>query len=311
GVIATGLVLEGELRTGDWISAGEAYGKVKSLEDFLGNPIKVVIASQPCTIMGWDSAPAVGQEFVSVASKAEAQKNAQLKSDLGPAQVFTRESGTEDEKTNKKIANLIIKADVQSSLEAIDQVLGKIHSEEVDYNVVSFGVGNINDADVKNAFATKSSIIGFHVSTDGSAKRMAEREDISVQSFDIIYELVEAVRSIMSDLLDPEIKRTPLGKMKILAVFKSSAKSQVIGGKVTQGKAIRGAMVDVIRNSNILLTGKLGQLQHNKADVTEVAEGLEAGIRFDLPANSTEAPILIKEGDILEIYQEEKTQREL
>ncbi len=311
GIIATGLVVEGELKTGDWISAGEAYGKIKSLEDFLGKPIKIAIASQPCTIMGWDSMPAVGQEFVSVSNRTEAQKNAQLKSDLGPAQIFVKESGTESEKTNKRIVNLIIKADVQSSLEAIDQILKTIHSEEVDYNVVSFGVGNINDTDAKKAFATKSSIIGFHVGTDASTKRMAERENTSIKSFDIIYELVEAVRSTMSDLLDPEIKRTPLGKMKILATFKSVDKSQVIGGKVTQGKAVRGAMIDVIRNGGTLLTGKLGQLQHNKADVTEVTEGLEAGIRFDLPTGETGSPILIKEGDILEIYQEEKIKREL
>jgi translation initiation factor IF-2 len=243
---------------------------------------------------------------------------------LGPINVFAKEAGTESEITNKKVANLIVKADVQSSLEAIDQILKAIRSEEVDYKVVNYGVGTINDADVKNAVATKASIIGFRVNIDESVRQMAEREKISVQTFDIIYGLAEAVRSVMSELLEPEIKRIPLGKMKIIAIFKNLGKSQVVGGKITQGKAVRGAMIDVIRNGALLITGKLGQLQHDKVDVAEVAEGLEAGIRFDLPASPAGGPLvpakqtqpagipmLIKEGDTLEIYEEEKIKRSI
>jgi translation initiation factor IF-2 len=309
GLAATGIVTEGELKTGDWISAGTALGRVKMLEDFLGKPIKIATASQPCAILGWESAPRVGQEFKAVSGREEAEKISLAEANLGPVNVFTREKGTENEKTNKKIANLIIKTDVQSSLEAIDQSLKTIHSDEVDYNVMNYGVGNVNDADVKNATASNASIIGFHVDVDGSARQMAEREKITVRTFGIIYELLETVRLIMSDLLEPEIKRIPLAKMRILAVFKNLGKSQIVGGKVTQGKVVRGAMIDVIRDGAPLATGKLGQLQHEKADVTEVAEGLEAGIRFDsLPEATTPAPV-IKEGDILEIYQEEKIKR--
>jgi len=334
GLVTTGIVMEGELRVGDWISAGDAFGRVKSLENFLGKPIKIATASQPCTILGWEIAPRVGQEFKVAASREEAEKISLTEAALGPINVFAKEAGTEGEVTNKKVANLIVKADVQSSLEAIDQVLKAIHSEEVDYKVVNYGVGTINDADVKNAVAMKASIIGFRVNIDESVRQMAERENISAQMFDIIYGLAEAVRSIMSDLLEPEIKRIPLGKMKIIAIFKNLGKSQIVGGKVTQGKAVRGAMIDVIRNGALLITGKLGQLQHDKADVAEVAEGLEAGIRFDLPvspARLAEAlskraggpsvpakqtqpigvPMLIKEGDVLEIYEEEKIKRSI
>ncbi len=343
GLVATGIVMEGELKVGDWISAGNALGKVKSLENFLGKPIVIATTSQPCAILGWEVAPRVGQEFKAVASREEAEKNSLTETVLGPVNVFAKEVGTpvppleppsggqtgqasaggratgqaEGEVTNKKVANLIVKADVQSSLEAIDQVLKAIHSEEIGYNVVNYGVGAINDADVKNAIAKKASIIGFRVSVDESVRQMAEREKISVQTFDIIYGLAEAVRSIMSELLEPEIKRILLGKMKIIAIFKNLGKSQVVGGKVTQGKAVRGAMIDVIRNGALLITGKLGQLQHDKADVAEVAEGLEAGIRFDLPSASIKqtqpigAPMLIKEGDVLEIYEEEKIKRSI
>ncbi|OGN04559.1 MAG: translation initiation factor IF-2 [Candidatus Yanofskybacteria bacterium RIFCSPHIGHO2_01_FULL_44_17] len=308
GITATLIIQEGELKTGDWISAGNAIGHVKSIEDFLGKTIGIAIASQPCVIMGWEVAPRVGQEFQVVAGRDAAQALSLSQTEAGPSLLFETETGSETEKTNKKIANLIIKADVQSSLEAIDQTLRTIHSEEVKYRVINYGVGTIGDNDVKNARASGASIIGFHVSVDGSAKQLAEREGITVKSFDIIYELVETARSILADLLDPEIRRTLLGKLKILAVFKNSAKSQIVGGKVTQGKITRGAVLDVIRNGATLITGKLGQLQHNKADIAEVSEGLEAGIRFDMQSQPLPQQ-LIKEGDTVEAYHEEKIKR--
>ncbi len=309
GLVATLIIQEGELKTGDWVSAGHAIGRVKSLQDFLGKPIGIAIASQPCIMLGWEIAPSVGQELQVVSDKEAAQSFATTQTSIGPLTLFKKEVSTEEQKTNKKIANLIIKADVQSSLEALDQVLKTIHSEEVDYNIVEYGVGPIGDNDIKNARSNGASIVGFHVEIGSSAKQLAERDGVKIQTFDIIYELAEAVRLIMADMLDPEIKRIPLGKLKILAVFKNTGKSQIVGGRVTQGKILRGTMADVIRNGTVLLTGKLGQLQHNKADVAEVGEGLEAGIRFDLAAGSTGIPILIKEGDVLEIYQEEKIKR--
>lgn len=315
GIVATLIIQEGELRVGDWLSAGAAIARVKTLEDFLGKTARSAGASQPCVVLGWESIPRLGQEFKVVASHDEAQKLAAEKTELGGDQLFQKETAAE--KGNKKITNLIIKADVFSSLEAIEQALKTIRSEEVAYNVVNYGVGNIKDADVKNAKAAKASIVGFHVNMDSSAKQMAERENIKARVYSIIYELVEEVRSIMADLLDPEIRRTPLGKMKVLAVFKSVGKSQIIGGKIIQGKAVRGAMIDIMRNGSVLSTGKLGQLQHNKTDVTDVAEGMEAGIRLDIlpeianPAATVAGQAAAKEGDILDIYQEEKIKRTL
>ena len=333
GLVATLIVLEGKLKTGNWITAGETVGRVKSLDNFLGETISVAIASQPCVMLGWEMAPKVGQEFQVVSSREAAQNLAAAQTQVGPpALLFAKEVGApipsalsegsstelgrsptgqaEDQKTNKKIANLIIKTDVQSSLEAIEQALKTIHSEEVDYNVVGYGVGIIGDNDIKNARATGAKIVGLHVDIDSSAKQLAERDNVRVQTFGIIYELVEAVRSIMADLLEPEIKRVPLGKLKILATFKNTGKSQIVGGKVTQGKLTRGAMVDVIRNGAMLASGKLGQLQHNKTDVTEVIEGLEAGVRFDTTTQPAPQQ-LIKEGDVLEVYEEEKIKRSI
>lgn len=310
GLIATLIVREGEIKVGDWVAAQTSLGRVKSLESFLGKSMKVAVASQPCVMLGFETSPKVGEGFQVVANMNEAQDIIASQTTLGPTNVFSKEVSSEEDKTNKRTANLIIKADVQSSLEAIDQVLKTIHSDEVDYNVVSYGIGNISDNDIKNARAMSASVIGFHIDINSSAKQLAERDGVSVQSFKIIYELVEQVRLIMGDLLDPEIRRTLLGKLKILAAFKSTAKTQIVGGKVTQGKITRGGVVDVIRNGTILITGKLGQLQHNKADIAEVSEGLEAGIRFDM--QSPAAPLqLIREGDVLEVYEEEKIKRSI
>ena len=191
----------------------------------------------------------------------------------------------------------------------MDQVLRTIKSDEVQYHVVDYGVGKIGDADVKNAKAKNAAIIGFHVPVESAAKQSAERLLVRIESRDIIYELVEIVRDIMSNMLDPEIRRTPLGKLKILALFGIQGKSQIVGGKIIQGKAVRGAMVEVTRGGNVISTGKLVQLQQKKADVPEVAEGLECGIRYDGPMDLP--TMVIREGDVLEIYSEEKIKRQI
>ncbi len=314
GTHATVLVQEGMLKIGDWLSAGTASGKVKSLENFLGKTITEAHPSEPCVIVGWDTMPALGQTFEVVASKDIAEKNALEASLAAPKNLFVQESSDTTITTPKKIAYLIIKADVNSSLEAIDQVLRTIHSEEVTYRVMSYGVGDINKNDMDNARTGHASVIGFNVKIEEASRQMAERDHTTVRTFSIIYELVEVVREIMSELLEPEIKRTDLGRIKILALFKQEGKSQIIGGKVTQGKAVRGSMIDVLRNNKLILVGKLGQLQHNKQDVTEVTEGMETGMRFDLirsELTNPRVPTTVAVGDILEIYAEERIKRSL
>ena len=162
GLVATLIVHEGGLKIGDWVSAGNAIGRVKLLEDFLGKPLTIAIASQPCLMLGWEIAPRIGQEFQVVSDKESARTLAINQAQIGPSVLFAKEKSSEEQKTDKKTADLIIKADVQSSLEAIDQALKTIHSEEVDYNVVNYGIGTIGDNDVKNARAVRAAVIGFH-----------------------------------------------------------------------------------------------------------------------------------------------------
>ncbi len=309
GTVVTLIVQEGKLESGNWLAAGNSIARIKSLENFLGKPANQALPSEPCVATGWETPPGVGFSFEVFEDRSAALKSAEAVTTIGPAQLFAKEISSEEQKTPKRVANLIIKADVQSSLEAIDHILRTIHSEEVDYKVVAYGVGKITDADIKKARSTSAAVVGFHVDMDSSAKQMAEREQVRVESHSIIYELVEVVRSIMSDLLDPEVKRIPVGKMKILASFEIGLKSQIVGGKVTQGKIIRGSLADVIRNNTIVFTGKIGQLQHNKADVSEVTDGLEAGIRFDAPIETLIHNIRV--GDILDVYQEERIKRSI
>jgi len=307
GYVATALVQKGVLGMGDFIVVGTVVGKIKSMEDFMGKVIIEAKPSQPVLITGWPTAPDIGKEFVIAPDKDEATRIAGENVNLAPLFSFFKGSvETGDE--NKKFLSLVFKSDVSSSLEAIEASLKAIKSQEVGYRVISYDIGNISEADVKTAIASKCQVIGFRVGIEESAKKLAEKEGIKIVNFEIIYELIEHVRNEMSELLGAEVKKNPLGKLKVLAIFKKDSHMQIIGGRVMSGKVIRGAMGDVTRNGLVVVSGKIGQLQHNKEDMPEVKDGLEAGIRFD--AITKDFPD-VKVGDILDIYEEEKIKRSI
>lgn len=307
GQVATLLVQNGVFKINDWISVGNEVVRIKSMEDFLGKNITQASASEPVVVLGWENAPVVGEKVNLADSREKAWDMAQKQLKLGRPDIFIQESGAQ--KNMGKVLNLIVKADVSSSLEAIDSILKTIKSEEVSCRVVDYGVGDISESDIKKAVATKALVIGFHTEISPAARQLIEREGVIAEVFQIIYELVESVKKKMSDLLDPEINRISLGKLKVLAVFKKEAKSQVVGGKVTTGKIKRAAMIDVLRSSQVVATGKLGQLQQKKEDVEEVDEGLEAGVRFDFQQKNITPNMYIREGDVLEVYEEERIKR--
>ncbi len=328
GYVVTVLDQKGILSVGDWMVAGKVMGKVKSMEDFTGRTVKEARPSQPVTLTGWNEAPDTGATFKGVGSKSEAEALAEENKGINLSPLFSFLNEPTD--TEKKAYNLVLKADVKSSLEAVDTTLKAIKSDEVRYSVVNYDIGDITENDVKTAMATKSDVVGFRVNIGPSAIILAEKEGVKVETFDVIYELIESIRKNMGKLLEPELQRTLLGKLKVLALFKKDPKFQVIGGKVLSGKVVRGAVVDVVRNGEIITKGKLGQLQQNKEDVSEVKEGLEAGIRLDSIPDSPSTPpshkaskgqsratedkqpfVEIAVGDILEIYEEEEISRSL
>lgn len=308
GYVATALVTKGILCLGDWIVAGSVVGKVKSMEDFTGNFLESAEPSQPVLITGWPNSPEIGREFTAAYTKDEAQDLAAANMDLSPLFSFLRTSRTQLD-PNKKYLKLVIKTDVSSSLEAIEAALKHIKSEEVAYTVLSYDIGSISDADVRIAIGGGGSVIGFRVSVEASARKLAEKENVSLATFDIIYELIEHIRKEMAALLDAEVRREVLGKVKVLAEFKKDSKSQVIGGRVLSGKLVRGALVDVLRDGKSIMMARVSQVQQNKQDVPEVVEGLETGMRIDIMDSQT--VVDIKVGDILEVYREEKIARSL
>lgn len=306
GYVATALVRKGILRVGDPVRAGQIVAKVKMMEDFLGKTVREAKPSQPVRILGWTSAPSIGKEF-RVAEKGDAQEGIDNVPESAP--LFQAFKGFETEGPGKKNLNVVIKSDVSSSLEAIEASLGVIKSTEVALRVLSYSIGNISEGDIKTAIGSGAIVVGFRVDTDESARKIAEKENVKVAQFDIIYELIEFIRKEISELLEPEIRRTFLGKVRILAVFKTESKFQIIGGKVTSGKIIKGALADVVRNNAKLISGKITQLQHGKEDVPEVKEGAECGMKFEMMPGQTAWDI--KVGDTLEMYEEEKIARNL
>ena len=307
GNVATALIHKGVLKLGDWIVAGTVTGKIKAMEGFTGASIIQARPSQPVRIIGWSSAPNIGIELVSAETKEDAIRISEDNANLSPLLSFFSEA--QESPDNKKMLNIVFKSDVTSSLEAIDSILKTIESDEVGYRVIGYDIGNINEADIQTAMAGKGQVIGFRIAIDESTKKLAERDGIKVNKFDVIYELIEYVREQMAELLGPTVAKIPLGKIKVLAVFKKDPKFQIIGGKVLSGKVVRGVFLDAVRNGSIICSGKIGQLQHDKEDFAEVKEGLEAGIKLEMIPSCPFQEIQV--GDVLEIYEEKKTARTL
>jgi len=204
----------------------------------------------------------------------------------------------------KKVLNLILKADVWGSLEAIEEILKSIPQEKVILRVLEKGVGEINEKDVKLARSSKARIIGFRVKPDPIAVKLSEREDIKIMTFDVIYELAQQIRQLMEKAVVSERVRIDLGKVKVLLIFRTAKNRQIVGGKVTEGEVKKGTSVEVFRGQDFLGKGRLINLQKNKKDAERAAKGEECGLLY-------EGEVKIEEGDILQVYTEERRKGEL
>jgi translation initiation factor IF-2 len=235
------------------------------------------------------------------------KSGAKLKQDRagGMGKTLSRGDGFNAQKIYKTIAdgkvkklNIILKADVQGSVEAIQQILFEIKSDEVAIDYVESAVGNITESDVRLAQNSASIVYGFNVEATPVAKRMAENSGVEIKNYKIIYELVEDIKNRLIDMMEPEIVRNDFGKMKVLAIFKNGKKDMIVGGKVISGHIAKGSQIEVFRGENSIGKGRLVNLQQNKIDVDEVSEGKECGITFD-------GETKIKEADVLLSYKEE------
>jgi translation initiation factor IF-2 len=307
GHVATALVQEGTLRLGDWIVVDHVVGKVKSMEDFLGSAISEATPSQPVLLTGWPEAPRVGGQFRTAAAKKAAEELAADAITPPPPAFDQFRAASAPDGTDRLLLNVIFKADVASSLEAIELSMGQIKNEQVGLRVLDSGVGTISEADVKTASAKGATIFGFRVGVDASAQKLAERDDIAIRTFDIIYELIEAVRNALEAMLPLQTERAVTGKLRVLAIFKADARAVILGGRVTSGSVRKGALVDLVRGETPVRIGKITSLQQEKEDVSEVAQGVECGMRIDTAAFDGD----ISEGDTLEFVTETEVRQTL
>jgi len=307
GPISTVLIKTGTLKVGQDIVAGKTFGRIKRMEDFAGRQIESAGPSEPAIIMGINGTPEVN-DIIQVASKEAVLKmksRGSLGAHNGKSSVITKKDLYQNiDNDQVKKLNLIIKADVPGSLEAIDQILSTIESDEVVLEYVNTGVGNITETDIKLAGSSEAVIYGFNVTATTVAKRMAEKSGVVIKPFNIIYELVEAVKNDMAELLPPEIVRTDFGRMKILAIFKNGKTDMIVGGKVIEGKIVKKSLLEVKREKEVIGKGVLENLQQNKKPTEEVKTGNECGITF---MGGTK----LAEGDILVSYKEEEVKRKL
>lgn len=301
GPVATVLVKTGTLKTGQDIISGTAWGRVRKMEDFAGRSLDQAIPSTPVTIMGLNNVPNVNDILQVVSGKSIARsKSKELEKSLEQKKGVKKSEGSEE---IKKL-NVILKSDVQGSLEALEQIIKEIKSDEVAVEFISTGVGNITESDVKMAQSANAVIFGFNVVATSVAKRIAENNGIEIKTYRIIYELIEELKKMMADLLPPEIVRTDLGRLKVMAIFKTGKRDMIVGGRVIEGKMIKGENIEVKRDGEIVGKGKLSNLQQNKQNTSEVNQGNECGITYD-------GSVKIKEGDLLICYKEEVVKRKL
>jgi translation initiation factor IF-2 len=313
GPVATVLVQRGTLIVSDIVVAGAEWGRVRALVSDTGDSIEEAGPSVPVEILGFNGTPEAGDRLAVVDSEARAREVTDYRARQKREKQAARASGmrgsleqmmSQLKTSGRKDLSLIIKADVQGSLEAIIGSVEKLGTEEVAARVISAGVGAITESDVTLAEASNCPVIGFNVRAHKEAREAAERAGIEIRYYNIIYNLVDDVKAAMSGLLAPTLRETMLGNAQILEVFNVSKVGKVAGCRVTDGTVERGANVRLIRDNVVIHEGKLSQLKRFKDDAKEVSAGQECGMAFESYQD-------MRIGDVIECYRVETVQRTL
>jgi translation initiation factor IF-2 len=286
GVLATLLVQNGTLESSDVVVAGTSYGKLRALSDYKGKPVKKAGPSMPVAVMGLSDVPSAGDIFEVVGSEREARTIVSGRQEAAKTQAQTRKKvSLEDLFANVQAGeaqelNLIVKADVQGSLDPIVTELNKLGEGEIGIKVLYSETGNIGENDVMLAAASNAIIIGFNVQADVSARRMAEKEGVDIRLYEIIYRMTEDIEKALNGMLEPKTKEKVIGRAQVLAVFSASKFGKVAGCRVTEGELRRNAKVRLYRGADLVYEGDMGSLRHEKDDVKEVRQGYECGVGF-------------------------------
>jgi translation initiation factor IF-2 len=305
GPVATVVVNEGTLKVGDTIVAGVGHGKVRALLDDLGKPVKQALPGEPVVVLGLSEVPSAGEHLVAVKNDKEAREYAKKRAEYLRQKELSKSTKVTLDELSSKIAEgaiktlpVILKADVQGSLEAIKGSLEKIKNDEVKINIISAGIGGITESDVALAEASENSVIlGFHVRPTGSVKEKAKASGVEIKTYNIIYDLIDDVTGLVTGLLSPVIREENLGQAEVREVFNVPKLGSVAGCIVTDGVINRGVKVRLIRDGVIVYESTISSLKRFKDDVNEVKKGYECGIGID-GFND------IKVGDFIESFKE-------
>ncbi|MBI1911869.1 MAG: translation initiation factor IF-2 [Deltaproteobacteria bacterium] len=302
GPVSTVLIQDGTLSVGDAIVTGTSYGRIRAMISDWGKRINEAGPSMPIEILGLSGVPLAGETFAVVKDEATAKQIATIrqKKSLEKERMKTAKVSLNDlyDKINKgevKELNLVIKADVQGSIEAVKETLGKLSTEAIKIKIIHSAVGGINEGDVMLAAASEAIVIGFNVRPEQKAQALAEKENVDLRLYTIIYNLVDEIRSAMEGMLAPVVHEEALGRAEIRDVIRITKVGNVAGCFVTDGKVVRNAKVRLVRDNVVIYDGKLSTLKRFKDDVKEVATGYECGLTIDGYSD-------IKVGDVLEFY---------
>ena len=284
GTIATLLVQNGTLAAGDIVVAGRAYGRMKAITDYKGKPVRKAPPSTPVAVMGLNDVPSAGDVFQVVGSEREARTivEQRVEADKSKAQakkkVSLEELFASVQAGETKELQLIVKADVQGSLEPIMVELEKLGKGPIGVRVLYAETGNIGENDVMLASASKAIIVGFNVQADVAARRLAEAEGVSIRLYDIIYRMTEDIEKALKGMLEPEVVEKVVGRANVLAVFSASKLGRVAGCRVVEGELRRNAKVRLYRGPDMVYEGEMASLRHEKEDVREIRTGFECGV---------------------------------
>ena len=304
GPVATILVREGTLRNGDALLVGHTYGRIKAMTDYRGEKISEAGPSTPVEVLGLSDVPGAGDTIEVVSDEKTARERATNRvSDDRQKNMVVKSRGMTLSELRKKLdteelkeLNLIIKADVQGSVEAVKGMLEQVANDEVEAKVILSGVGSITESDILLASAANAIVVGFNVRPEPGAKREAERRKVEIRTYTIIYELIEDIEAAVKGMLEPKFEEQYLGRVEIRVRFELSKKGIVAGSYVVDGKVIRNAECRVTRDRTLVYTGKVASLKHLRDDVREVTTGMECGLTFD---NWND----FKEGDVVEAFE--------
>ena len=311
GAVSSVLVQSGTLRHGDIVLAGQCTGRVRAMMDEAGKPIKEAGPSIPVEILGLDGTPDAGDAFVVVENEKRAREIAEFRTHKDREQKIKRQQAAKLDRMfesmgsdGRKSLNVVVKADVRGSLEALQGSLADLSTDEVQVNVVSGGVGGIAETDVNLAITAEAFIVGFNVRADNTARRLAENEGIELRYYSVIYDLIDDVKSALSGLLSPELREEILGTAEVRDVFRSPKLGAIAGCMVVEGTMHRNNPIRVLRDNVVIYEGELESLRRFKDDVNEVRNGFECGIGVKSYND-------VKVGDKIEVFEVRQIARTL